>query len=107
MGFKRYEAKILQTVTCLRFSLASGLKTIETIGTIFNLNFLFDFSKSQIADIITIDEGMPSEVALVYFFFVCGGGENYYCLMQRHKKIHNNGNQAVRFVSTNLRPYLK
>ena len=86
MGFKRYEAKILQTVTCLRFSLASGLKTIETIGTIFNLNFLFDFSKSQIADIITIDEGMPSEVALVYFFFVCGGGKIIIVLCKDTKK---------------------
>ena len=82
MGFKRYEAKILQTVTCLRFSLASGLKTIETIGTICNLKFLFDFSKSQIADIITIDEGMPSEVALVYFFL---GGEIFIVLCKDTK----------------------
>ena len=90
----------------MRFSLAWGLKTIETIGTIFNLNFLFDFSKSQIADIITIDEGMPSEVALVYFFFLCVGGE-ILLSYAKTQKIHNNGNQAVRFVSTNLRPYLK
>ena len=68
----------------MRFSLAWGLKTIETIGTIFNLKFLFDFSKSQIADIITIDEGMPSEVALVYFFLV--GGGNFIVLCKDTKK---------------------
>ena len=103
MGFKRYEAKILQTVTCLRFSLASGLKTIETIGTIFNLNFLFDFSKSQIADIITIDGVCLLRLPSSIFFW----GGNFLLSYAKTQKIHNNGNQAVRFVSTNLRPYLK